>query len=260
MSKSKAKVLIWDMETSPLQAWIWSPGKQFVGHKQLVKEHSRYGIICITYCWLDGGPVQSIDWGYEEQNTGKVVEEFDKILKTADWAIGKNSNKFDNKMLNSCRMLADLPGWPDWTRYTDDLEVQMRRHFRLPSQSLDYISNQLGYGGKINMQMQDWVDIVEKNDNGLKAFKKMIKYGKKDTADTRSLWNKLSSHFEPRLNMAAFMEKPHACTKCGNDKIIKDGTGVNGVTKYQRYKCNKCGGYAGRTPISRVLQKEGRIR
>lgn len=260
MSKSKPKVLIYDMETSPLKAWVWSTGKQYVGHKQLAVDHNTYGIICITYCWNDGSPVQSIDWGFEEQNTGRVVEEFDKILKTADHVIGKNNKRFDDKMLNAARMLNGLPGMPDWTRYTDDLEVQMRKYFRMPSQSLDYISNQLGLGGKIKMEMQDWIDIVEKTSNGPKALAKMIRYGKKDTADTRTLWNKLSQHFEPKLNMATFCNERLACTACGSVNIVQNGTRVSGGTKYQTYLCKSCGCYAGRTPISKVLQKEGRIR
>ena len=260
MSRTKPKILFFDLETRPLLAYLWSPGKQYVGHKQLAKGHDRPGIICVTYCWNDNRPAEAIDWGFEEQDTGRLVEKFDEILKTADHVIGKNNKRFDDKVLNACRMLNGLPGMPDWVRYTDDLEVQMRKYFRLPSQSLDYISNQLGLGGKIRMEMQDWIDIVEKNKNGPKALAKMVKYGKKDVVDTRKLWNRLSQHFEPKFNMATFLDKPNSCTKCGNDNIVKDGTGVSGFTKYQRYKCNKCGGYAGRTPISKVLRKEGKIR
>ncbi len=248
------------METKPLQAWVWGCGKQVVRHGQLVKDNDRYGIICITYCWNDNKPAQCIDWGYEEQDTGKVVKEFDEILKTADHVIGKNSNRFDNKMLNAARMFSGLPGMPDWVRYTDDLEVQMRRYFRLPSHSLDYISNQLGYGGKIKMDFQDWIDIVEKNPNGLKAFNKMLKYGKKDVIDTRDIWNQLSQHFEPKFNTATFYDKDDVCKECGSDRIVKDGTRVSGFTKYQKYRCGACGKYAGRRALSKVLRIEGKIR
>ncbi len=258
---STPRILYYDMETSPLQAWIWSPGKQFVGHKQLVKGHQQHGIICITYCWNDNKPAKCIDWGYDEQNTAKVVEEFDKIIKTADWTIGKNSDRFDTKMLNAARMFAGLPGMPEWTKYKDDLEVMMRRYFRLPSQSLDYISGQLGYGGKIKMEFQDWIDIVEKNAGGLKAFKKMCKYGMKDVEDTRAIWNQLCEHFEPKFNMATFNSEALACkyADCGSKNVYKNGTRISGKIRYQCYMCTDCGRYAGRTSLSNVLNKEGRI-
>lgn len=252
MTIKKPRILFYDMETAPLQAWIWSPGKQYVGHKQLVKGHSRYGIICITYCWNDGKPAQSIDWGFHEQDTNNVVAEFDKILKTADHVIGKNNNRFDDKMLNAARMFAGLPGYPEWMKYTDDLEKQMRRYFRLPSQSLDYISNQLGLGGKISMQMQDWIDIVEKNRYGPKALKKMINYGKKDVVDTRTLWNRLCEHFEVKLNQAVFNDVLNACKRCASTDIAPNGSRVSGGVKYKLFTCKSCGHYAGRINAARV--------
>ncbi len=241
-----------DIETSPLQAWVWQTGKQFVGHKQLVKDHSRYGIICVAYCWNNNKPAQSIDWGYDQQDTGRLIKEFDEIVKEADMVIGKNSDRFDNKMINSARMFAGLPGMPEWIKYTDDLEKQMRKYLRLPSQSLDYISHQLGLGGKIKMEFQDWINIVERNDGGWKSFHKMIKYNKKDVIDTRTLWYHLLEHFEPKFNMATFNDERLCCRHedCGSINLKRNGTRYQGKTRYQEYRCLDCDRYAGRVPIS----------
>lgn len=252
----KPKILFFDIETTPLQAWVWGCGKQFVSHKQLVSGHSRHGIICITYCWNDGKPAKSIDWGYNKQDTASVVRKFDKIIAQADHVIGKNSDRFDIKMINAARMFSDLPGNPAWSKYTDDLEKQMRRYFRLPSQSLDYISGQLGLGGKIKMEFQDWIDIVERNDRT--KFTKMIEYGKKDVEDTRILWYKLSEHFEPKLNMSTF--KDTLCCKhedCGSENLFANGTRVSGGSRYRNYLCNDCGRYAGRVRIGAL--KDGKL-
>lgn len=240
---NKPKILFYDIETTPLKAYIWGLGKQVVRHQQLVSDSQQWGIICITYCWNDSKAAQCIDWGYDEQNTARVIQEFDAIIKTADHIIGKNNKSFDDKMLNTARMFHDLPPMPDWMRHTDDLEQQMRRYLRLPSYSLDYISEQLGLGGKIKMEFQDWIDIVEKTDNGLKAFNKMCKYGKKDVADTRNLWNKLSSHFEPKFNANI-----NACTNCGSFKKKKAGIYYNSLGAQQRYMCTNCGT---RLPLTR---------
>jgi hypothetical protein len=256
----KPKILFYDIETSPLKAWIWQCGQQYVGHKSLDKNHSMWGIICVTYCWNDGKPAKVIDWGFEEQSTGEVVRQFDEIIKQADFTIGKNSDKFDTKMINANRMFAGLPGLPQWTKYTDDLEKQMRRYFRLPSQSLDYLSGQLGLGGKIKMEMQDWIDIVEKNSNGVKSLKKMIKYGKKDVEDTRTLWNKLSQHFDSKWNQAIFQGDVLACkyADCGSTNLHRDGIRQSGKTKYQGWECADCKRYAGRSPLS-LKGKEGQV-
>lgn len=267
--------LIYDIETTLQSFYAFSPGKQYLGHKQLIPGKSRYGIICITYCF-DNQPVQILKWepaGRQE----KLIRDFDELIKKADHVIGKNSNKFDNKMVSGLRIFTNQPGMPSWTKYTDDLEQQMRKHFRLPSQSLDYISGQFGLGGKIKMEFDDWVRIDQwmtllmLRDDGMddgaldiyslhmykkpkdeilkigqKAFDKMCKYGAKDTADTRTLWNKLSQHFEPKFNVAVFNDAKNACTRCASTNIKKNGVRVSSGTKYQEYFCNDCGRSAGR--------------
>lgn len=259
----KPNILFFDMETAPYLAYIWALGKQVLRHHQLHKEHCQPRIICITYCWNDNKPAKCIDWGYDEQNTKKVVQEFDEIVRQADYVIGKNNLRFDNKMLNAARLLNGLEAFPEWTRYTDDLEQQMRRYFRLPSHSLDYISDQLGLGGKIKMEMQDWIDIVEKTPNGQKSLNKMIKYGKKDVIDTRKLWYICSRHFEPKFNMGAYLDRKLACKNCGSYNVAVNKTcRVGGSVRYREYICNDCSKqrgykvYAGRISANR---KNGRL-
>ncbi len=276
-------ILTYDIESVLLLGYLFAPGKQYIGHKQLVPGRSRYGIICITYCW-NNGPVQVLKWEPVGRQD-KLIKDFDDLVKKADHIIGKNSDRFDNKMVNGIRIFTDQPGMPEWIRYTDDLERQARRYFRLPSQSLDYISNQFGLGGKVTMDFSDWVAIDQwmtvqmLEDDGMredalnifclhmyknpysdillvgqKAFDKMCRYGAKDTRDTRKLWNILSKHFEPRFNVAAFNDLKNACKRCASTDIKKNGTKCSGGTKYQEYYCNSCYQYAGRHAINR---KEG---
>lgn len=246
MKAKKPKILFWDIETTPLLAYIWRPGKQVVRHPQLKKGSDMWNIICITYCWNDGKPAKALIW--EKGSCKKLIKEFDKIVQQADISIGKNSDRFDVKHINVQRMLTQDYGLPDWAAHTDDLEKQIRKHFALPSFSLDYLSELLGFGGKIKMQMQDWIDIVENNDNAEKSLKKMVKYGKKDVIDTRALWNRLSKHFRPKLNMATFAGD-HVCTNCGSSKIRKNGTRTCGKTRKQSWFCTAHGGFAGYTTL-----------
>jgi len=240
---TKQKILFYDIETTPLKAWVWRCGKQVVRHDQLTADRNMYDIICITYCWNDNKKAQSLDWGYTEQDSSQMIAQFDELIKSADVTIGKNSDRFDVKHINTRRLLSGISGMPDWTRYTDDLEKQMRKYFYLPSYSLDYFSSLLGFGGKIKMEFKDWIDIVEKSKDGEIAFKKMIKYGKKDVEDTRAIWKFCLSHFEPKVKQ--FGNCPH----CGVTEFFKNGTRTSGKTKYQRFDCKKCGGYVGRAPF-----------
>ncbi len=269
--ENKANVLFYDIESILLSFYAFAPGKQYLGHKQLIPGKSRYGIICISYSW-NNGPVKVLKWdpvGRQE----KLIKDFDALVSKADHIIGKNSNKFDNKMVNGIRIFTDQPGMPDWIKYTDDLEQQARKYFRLPSQSLDYMSDQLGLGGKVKMEFSDWVAIDQwmcvlmLKDDGMSesaleiycqhmyrssyldvlrigqiAFNKMCKYGAKDTKDTRTIWYHLVEHFEPKFNYSVFSANDFACRyeDCGAQTIIKRGTVSIGLTKYQRWICTTC--------------------
>lgn len=240
------RILYYDIETTPIRVWTFRIGEQHVNHKQIVNG-DKIDIICITYCW-DTGPAKSFDWGYEEQNSAQMIAEFDELVSDADITIGQNSDSFDVKHINTQRLLHNLPPFPDWADQTDDTLKQLRRFFKFPCNKLDYISSVLGYGGKVKMEMQDWIDIVEKNDNGLKSFNKMVRYGKKDVKDTRSVFHRIKPYIKPKMNMAAFYGGPR-CTNCGSKDIEKRAIKLTGSVKRQYFHCNAHGGYAGRATI-----------
>lgn len=283
---NKQKILFYDIETTLLLNYVFSLGKQFVRHNQLLQGYfSRTHIICITYKWGHEKKTHVLDWGQSLGDEKRMVKKFDKLITQADVIIGKNSNRFDNKHINTQRLWYDLDGMPDWIKRTDDLETQMRKYFYLPSNSLDYFSEQLGFGGKRKMEFQDWVSIAEQrmvhlssinksnsmlievltgktltriNRLGDKAIKKMLTYGKKDTSDTAAIWNKCIKHFDPKHSQSIMLDHL-ACKTCGSSNIIKNGIRYSGKTKYQTFFCNDHNGYAGRAPIREKSKTVGKI-
>lgn len=279
MKSKKPNVLYFDIETLPLKCFFWQPGTQYVGHKNMLPSHDMWGLICIQYA-VNDGPVKVLRYD-KHGGTKGMIEKFDKLVSESDYILGKNSDRFDVKMLTAMRMMCGLPAMTGWEKYTEDLERHMRRYFRLPSQSLDYISQKMGVGGKVSMQMSDWVEIsnmkelqdlkatgvdskslnkVSKHLFKMKAsevFKlgkaslnKMCTYGAKDTDDTRILWKKLLPHFDPKFNAAKFNSLKHACKHCASKNIIPVKHKMAGKTTYQVYKCGDCRQYAGRAPVS----------
>ena len=260
------KVLIYDIETTLLETYLFRLGKQVVRHSQLIPSGSRWGIICINYLWMHEGIVKSIVWD-ATRGFKAIIEDFDLIISESDIAIGKNSDRFDNKMINALRMFEGIEGNPGWIKYTDDLEKQMRRYFKLPSQSLDYISSQMGLGGKTRMEFTHWtsiaayMDIKLLNSKGLtgskalnvlcqhryhmsyidvllqgqQALDEMVAYGCKDVEDTTLLWAKLSEHFDPKFNCAKFKGEKHGCKHCGSTNVRFCSSAIDGATiRYDR--------------------------
>ena len=161
--KNQPNILIYDIETTLLALWDFSLGKSVLRHGQMMKGYfSRTHIICITYQWLGEKKAHALTWGNSIEDEIQMIKDFDKLVKSADVIIGKNSNRFDNKHINTQKIWWPEIGMdPSWLYKCDDLERQMRRYLYLPSYSLDYFSEQLGLGGKRKMEFSDWTSINE---------------------------------------------------------------------------------------------------
>lgn len=269
------KILFFDIETSLLKFHGFRLGKQHVQHTQLMKGGSRYCIYTIQYCWNDDQPAKVLVFDYKEGNCAGIIKQFDAIIKQADIVIGKNNINFDNKHINAQRMFHNIPAFPQWIRYVDDLQKRMRQYFNLPSQTLDYISEELGLGGKNDMKFSDWADIMLGSEaeklckrvgfeaaaiamdciydclltdilaRGKIALKKMVAYGKKDVEDTRTIWNYCEKHFETNINYNLDINNP-VCKRCGSTDLKLNGHQMSGGKRYQQFQCRTCFQYAGR--------------
>jgi len=258
----KPKILVYDIETKPLAAWIWGLGEQSVRHGQLLKQHSYPDVICLAWEWINGPEDEPgsgvVGWGYQEQNSRPIIEKMDELIEKADVILGKNNKRFDDKYLNYLRLMHGLPAKPFQSKISEDLEVHMRRLFRLPSHSLDYVSNLLGLGGKNPVNFDTWIDIVEKRSE--ESYHTMLKYNQKDVSDTVAVWQYMESHFTPSFKAPKHVSSTStgelACRTCGSTNVSKHGVRVIGGRSYQRLECKEHGGYGGLVLITNAVRNK----
>lgn len=269
------KLLIYDIETHlALKARIWRLGEQGIRHEQLDVAHCTNDIICIAYKFYGDKKTEVI-------SGPNLITEFDRVVKQADVTIGKNNDRFDVKHINAQRMLQGLAPYPEWTQTSEDLEKQLRKHFAFPSQSLDYISKLLGFGGKQKMEWLDWIKIgdlkeitkfvttkkftsaqlntisqtlflkplVQVINDGTKALTKMKKYNKKDVEDTEAVLQRVLPYIKLRHNASEdiYPKNTLACSTCGSKHMVATKIITAGMTKYQQFYCNTHDGYGGRS-------------
>lgn len=221
-----------DIETMQMGFNGFSLGKCIVRSDALQHNRIYSDIICIQYWLSTEQKYKVLTWIGEHDSSAAIVKQFDEILKkhNIDIIIGKNSDSFDWKHLNTQRLLHGLDPMPNWNVAStrEDLQKQFKRHFYLPSYSLDYISTLLGYGGKDkDVGLKDWQCIrdlkealkLEKDlsvqieddstrrkvlntickqyygktfcqvrDQGWDSHTTMVKYGVKDVEDTVRGW------------------------------------------------------------------------
>ena len=110
---NELQVLFYDIETNLLKFFAFRCGKQVLRHSQLVKNNEFTRIITIQYCWKQNkrGKVILLD----PYNPIKGLNEFDALIRQADIIIGKNNIKFDDKHINTNRLLSGLKAMPEWT-------------------------------------------------------------------------------------------------------------------------------------------------
>lgn len=232
------KILFWDVETKPVKFWGWRTGKQYLSHDQIVKGE-KFDLICICYKWAHEKKVNELHWNLKTQDSTKMIEEFTKIIESADIAVAHNADKFDVKQFNTQRLLKGLSpvAWP----ISDDTLKAFRRYFAFPSYSLDYISNLLEGKGKDRMCFQDWIDIVENKDPV--ALLKMIKYCKKDVSLLSKVYEKAKKFFKPKFHVGVIngLSKNDSCPSCGSLRSESKGKQVRFGSIHQIRTCMVCG-------------------
>ena len=209
--KTKRKRLYFDCECSPNIGFFWQAGyKLQIGPQNIIKERA---LICICYKWEDEKETHSLKWD-SKQCDKKMLQDFIKVVNTANELVGHNGDKFDLAWIRTRCLFHEIDMFPTYTTI-DTLKVA-RSKFKFNSNKLDYIGKFLGIGQKIKTDFSLWTDIVLKKCPI--AMDKMIKYCKMDVVLLEKVHKKLSSHIAPKTHYGVIFGMDRgSCPECGND-------------------------------------------
>ena len=212
----EAKVLIYDLETSRVDAKLWWSGKQYVGHKHIKSEPK---IITVAWKWLGDDTVQYLTWD-KNHSDKKLVEDFVKIYNQADAIVGVNNDNFDNRWLAARAAKHGVLMSPYVKSF--DLQKKAKSVFRLVSYSLDYMTKFFGVSNKLQhegIEMWDKVEMgtKEEQEEGLKA---MVEYNIGDIISTEDLYLVIRKYMKGVTHLGTLTGKPKfTCPECGGDNI-----------------------------------------
>lgn len=225
------KTLLLDIETAPNKAYVWGLFDQNISPDQVVE--SGY-ILCWSAKWLG----QSKRYSASCQHTSRqaMLQPIAGLLAEADIVVHYNGRKFDIPILNR-EFIKHKLSMPAPYKQIDLMWV-VKAAFRFESNKLDYVAQTLGLGAKIRHSgFQMWVDCMEGKQ---KAWAEMIRYNHGDVALLESLYHRLLPWIEKHPNVALGAQ---ACPKCGSTKYQSRGTTTAVTRTYQRFQCQKCGGW-----------------
>lgn len=236
----KPKILIFDIETSPLTAYVWGRRDVNVTLNQIKKEWS---VIAWAAKWL-GTSARSIM--YYDQRKAKDIENDKEILSLlwillneADIVITQNGQSFDSRKLNARFILHGMPP-PKPYKHLDTYLIA-KRVADFTSNKLEYLTEKLCTKYKKLSHskfpgMSLWTECLKGN---MKAWDEMKRYNIHDVLATEELYEKLKSWTPP--NMVTLAQSSENCRVCGpGTKMWHKGFEVKKTGRYYRYQCRAC--------------------
>jgi DNA polymerase elongation subunit (family B)/predicted RNA-binding Zn-ribbon protein involved in translation (DUF1610 family) len=166
-----------------------------------------------------------------------MLDELHKVMDEADVLIGWNSAAFDSKHIK--REFIEngyLPPSP-WIEL--DLMRTVKNQFKFPSNKLDYVSQKLGVGAKVqHTGFQLWLDCMAGN---AKAWKLMKEYQIQDVNLLIDLYYILLPWIKNHPHVGVSEGSPISCRNCGSENLMRYGYRYTQNGKFQRYLCQECG-------------------
>lgn len=242
MKTRSPRILLLDIETSPILAYVWSLWDQNVGLNQI---KSDWHILSWAAKWYkepkiiyqDQSKVKNIE------NDKKLMMSIWKLLDKADIVVTQNGKNFDHKKLNARFILNGLK--PPSPYKIVDTYLIAKQKFAFTSNKLEYLSSNLTPNKKKLTDKERkftgfdlWRQCILGNK---KAWTEMKRYNIQDVIALEAIFDKLLPwHNQINLNLYND-ELDELCNSCGSDNIIRHGHAFTSAGKYQRYRCNNCG-------------------
>lgn len=247
------RVLVLDIETSPLISYTWGLFDQNVALNQ-VKED--WHILSFAAKFLGEKKIHYKDQRDEKKigNDKPLLEVLHKLLDSADIVLGQNSISFDVKKIKA-RMIINGMKPPNISKQIDTLRIA-KKHFAMTSNKLEYLSDKLCTKKKSQHKKYPGFELWKACLAGEKAaWKELENYNKQDVITTEELYLKLRP-YDDSLNINLYTEDLTLLCSCGNSKFKRDGFKYLRMGKYQRYQCVDCG--AKRRGTENLFSKEKR--
>jgi len=234
------KILIMDIETAPLEAFLWTLRTNYVSPAML-NDRTNYSMLSWSAKWLfDENIMNDVVTPQEalEEDDGRIAASIWKLIDEADIVVSHNGKNFDHKMLNMRWLINDiLPPTP--YKVIDTYQVS-KGVFRFPSNRLDYIAKELGFDGKL---AHSGVAMWKKCMAGDSAeLEKMVKYNDRDVFILEDVYLMFRPWIKNHPNVGLFMEAEEpVCATCGSKHLHPDGFYHTSVSKFQTLRCDECG-------------------
>lgn len=233
------KVLIFDIETTPMKAFVWRRWKQNI---RLDHTISEWYCLCWSAKWLyNANTMYGVLTPSEalEEDDERIMSNLWELFDEADIVIAHNGLKFDIPRLNSRWIsLGKVP--PSSYRVIDTCKVAQKQ-FGFSSNKLDALAGYFGISHKLDTEFDLWVRCMR---GERKALAEMSTYNIQDTRILEEVYLRLAPWIKDTPNFGMYgNDSIPVCANCGSTDLvpIDNKYYITQVGKYQLYRCKTCG-------------------
>lgn len=250
----EARILILDIETAPISAYVWSLWKQSVFIDQIKND---WFMLTWSAKWLCEKKILSDRLTSAEakrQDDKRITKNIWALFDEADIIIAHNGDKFDIPAINT-RFLKHGLNPPSPFQTIDTLK-HLQKTFRFSSNKLDHVNRVLKLRQKINTGgFQLWADCYAGNEE---ALKKMERYNIHDVKILEETYLLLRPWIRPHPNINLFvLDGQEGCPNCGSRDMKEGGIYRTYANNFRALRCNNCGA-VGRRRLSEITVDQKR--
>jgi hypothetical protein len=228
-----AKVLLLDIETSPILGYAWRPWDTSLIH--IVKD---WELMSIAWKWLHAKEMGCVSRAVVTEK--ELCDIIHLMLDQADLVVAHNGDRFDIKKIQA--KLKEHQFAPPSPFKTVDTLKAARNHFAFTSNKLDDLCQKLKLGEKKESNKQLWIDCMA---GDAKAWKKMEAYNKHDVVLLEKLYLELRPWMPRHPNMGVHTGSGEvSCGHCGSESVQSRGYYHTNTGTYHRLFCNSCRGWS----------------
>lgn len=248
----QAKVLYLDIETKPVEAYVWGLWKQNIGLNMIKHD---WTILSISWMWEHELATYYMDVRHQKDlhDDTDICRTLWELLDEADFVVAQNGVKFDLRKIRA-RLLIKGFQPPSPFKMIDTLLIA-KREFGFTSNKLEYMSETFTDSPKLKHQkfagFELWKQCILRNEE---AWHEMEEYNRQDVVALRKVYLKLRpwDTRHPNLNT----DGGHLCPKCSGRTIRQGTVSTASGLLYQKWQCKSCGGWS----RSRVSDTDKRTR
>lgn len=236
------KVLIFDIETAPMEAYIWGLFNQNIS-LEMVKQHTT--VLSWSAKWLhdpaDKVMYSDVRHKEDKRDDKELVQLIWSLLDEADVVLTQNGERFDVPKLNYRFAVHGLKP-PSSFKHIDTLKIA-KKTFGFDSNKLAHMTklfcekyvklDHKKYAGSAL-----WTECLKGN---MDAFKEMELYNKVDVLSLEELYVDHFMKWDSTLNFASFQEELSFRCNCGSDSFTHKGYVRTKKSKFKRWICDNCG-------------------